>query len=1220
MPYSYNDFTGDGATVVYSISFEGATPGYLEEDHVKVEFDGVLQDLADRSFDTPTQVRLIVAPASGTIIRFQRESSVTTPLVDFAGGSQLSEKNLDRNTLQMLYLTQEAFDVGKATTDEIENAEIACLAAQVAAETAQTAAELAETNAETAQAHAETAETGAETAQTAAELAETHAETAETNAETAETNAAASAAAAVVSEDNVAGIEDDIIAQGDIQDARVIAEGNTQVVRVETEGNTQSGILESIVATAEVNKSVRQTMLVGSDLTGTPSTIETASTKTGDLRITYHDLDMDMLTGSRGGMILTKDTGIKDTSLQNSLCDVRYDLKTNTTEVLTNRGNLLAQFTASGVQLLDSLNLQPANMYAFQTTHKTILDGNEWHYNPTSGFAMCKYEGTGTAFNLQHPMNKTPTFFVIKNLDATDAWVTGRKGTDDYMVLNTDAAEASSATVFPDEATDTYIALSTDVRINTNAETYFLFGWFGDPLDDLHAGMVGERGVTASWLSTAGETVDTGITDIQQIIYKDVTSVGDWATLNKASGFGNFTILNDTDAETTQIIVTVSGSEVTLAAHTKDYLVVVIGSTATRPDNRLKAGTKVLRKVGTALEAHYIHLGAPYSGGDAGGMLFSRAVGTVHNNYAFDTIRGPGNRVNTDDSSIDTFDIDTIRYFTETGVTLGDDPNMNPAELCQYTGFNTTHKATIDGIDWEYNPLTGFGMCKYTGTGVARELTHPMGKKPRMLWIKNLDVVVEWFVYTDAVGATKYMNLDGTLAATANSNVFNDTEPTDTNVTLGTTPGVNQSTKEHILYGWFGDDLSDINTGLTGERGVSAMWQYTGGSGAMSVDTGLDNVTSMLYKTSSTTSNWEYLSMASLTKYSLNTTGVETAETAFTFEGSVVSWAGGADTVEFIAWGSKADSGVDNSVILPGTASEPSIVSMANGFSNLGNIDVIKKQIADVSVDVTGTAGKKFIYMKSDGLLYFTENRPEYKRGYFPGVTGSHVYDIDKAVMYNASGLGERQDAVWESTNNAVIDGNTFTLLDLEISSVRTVDSVLEAGKSYRVRGRVHELTGATERVYLPYWDTPIAQYTVGDFDYIYTQSTTSRWNIYTNADAGAVVELYSIQEVITDQIIPAVFLGECMMDAAGNVYDIKTYVKGTMYESDWFNGIINSVFYEDNKLGNKELILDVVGRLSTGEIKNISDLVETDEDVHKITIGGTLSAPEYKLKARRTF
>jgi hypothetical protein len=107
--YSINEFTSDGATAVYSFSFEGEYPGYLHKDHVKVYYDNVLQDSGAWSFTDDAVITLDPVPATDVIITIKWETPVTL-LVNYSSGAILSEHNLDKGALQLLYLIQESRD------------------------------------------------------------------------------------------------------------------------------------------------------------------------------------------------------------------------------------------------------------------------------------------------------------------------------------------------------------------------------------------------------------------------------------------------------------------------------------------------------------------------------------------------------------------------------------------------------------------------------------------------------------------------------------------------------------------------------------------------------------------------------------------------------------------------------------------------------------------------------------------------------------------------------------------------------------------------------------------------------------------------------------------------------------------------------------------------------------------------------------------------------
>jgi len=73
--------------------------------------------------------------------------------------------------------------------------------------------------------------------------------------------------------------------------------------------------------------------------------------------------------------------------------------------------------------------------------------------NPTAGFSIVKYTGTGSndgSDTVGHGLGVVPEFYVIKNLDGTDNWnlYTKPTGTGNYMYLDGTAASASASNGF----------------------------------------------------------------------------------------------------------------------------------------------------------------------------------------------------------------------------------------------------------------------------------------------------------------------------------------------------------------------------------------------------------------------------------------------------------------------------------------------------------------------------------------------------------------------------------------------------------------------------------------------------------------------------------------------------------------------------------------------------------------------------------------------------
>lgn len=116
MAYSYVIYEPDGASDIFGVPFP-----YLSRRHIHVSIDD-----SEVPFEwlTDTMIRLTPAPTSGQLVFVRRVTPKDTPETDFKDGSVLSESDLDRQVLQLLYIVQESYDraadalsVGDGITD-----------------------------------------------------------------------------------------------------------------------------------------------------------------------------------------------------------------------------------------------------------------------------------------------------------------------------------------------------------------------------------------------------------------------------------------------------------------------------------------------------------------------------------------------------------------------------------------------------------------------------------------------------------------------------------------------------------------------------------------------------------------------------------------------------------------------------------------------------------------------------------------------------------------------------------------------------------------------------------------------------------------------------------------------------------------------------------------------------------------------------------------------
>jgi hypothetical protein len=98
------------------------------------------------------------------------------------------------------------------------------------------------------------------------------------------------------------------------------------------------------------------------------------------------------------------------------------------------------------------------------------------------------------------------------------------------------------------------------------------------------------------------------------------------------------------------------------------------------------------------------------------------------------------------------------------------------------------------------NTTAGFSISKYTGTGSNATVGHGLGVAPSMILFKNLSSARTWIVYHKSIGATKNLYLDLNNAENTASDTFQDTAPTSTVFSIGTSVGVNESGDDIIAY------------------------------------------------------------------------------------------------------------------------------------------------------------------------------------------------------------------------------------------------------------------------------------------------------------------------------------------------------------------------------------------------------------------------------------
>ena len=164
------------------------------------------------------------------------------------------------------------------------------------------------------------------------------------------------------------------------------------------------------------------------------------------------------------------------------------------------------------------------------------------------------------------------------------------------------------------------------------------------------------------------------------------------------------------------------------------------------------------------------------------------------------------------------------------------------------TGFQTAVTyASINMAYWNFRRAPSFfdEVC-YTGNSTSGATqTHNLGVVPELMIVKGRSVNANWFVYSQTLGATKYLILNDTGGSGTLSSVWNDTAPTSTTFTLGNAGAVNASGGTYVAYLF------------ATCPGVSKVTSFTGNGSTQTINCGFTSgARFVLIKATSTTGNW----------------------------------------------------------------------------------------------------------------------------------------------------------------------------------------------------------------------------------------------------------------------------------------------------------------------------------------------------------------------------
>tara|TARA_R110002020_G_scaffold285513_1_gene501031 strand:+ start:599 stop:1606 length:1008 start_codon:yes stop_codon:yes gene_type:complete len=168
----------------------------------------------------------------------------------------------------------------------------------------------------------------------------------------------------------------------------------------------------------------------------------------------------------------------------------------------------------------------------------------------------------------------------------------------------------------------------------------------------------------------------------------------------------------------------------------------------------------------------------------------SRSDGFSH--MLYDAVRGVQKHIKPDSEAAEATDANSLTAFGSDGFTVGTNSDLNNS--------GDTYVAWC----WKESATAGFDILSYSGTGSARTQAHSLSAKPNWIIVKKTSASGgSWFVYlTGGIPATNYVKLNETGATSASSSMWNNTEPTSSVFSLGTSSDVNGDGVTYVAYLW----------------------------------------------------------------------------------------------------------------------------------------------------------------------------------------------------------------------------------------------------------------------------------------------------------------------------------------------------------------------------------------------------------------------------------
>jgi len=532
---------------------------------------------------------------------------------------------------------------------------------------------------------------------------------------------------------------------------------------------------------------------------------------------------------TNGGLVWIKNrstpTNTGDHRLYDTSRGVNQALFSNTTDSSTTLNDSLTAFGSSGFTL---------------GTNSKVNEGAvtwaSWTFREQAKFFdIVTYTGTGVARTVAHNLGSAPGFIAVKRTDTADEWFCFHRslGPSQQILLNSTAASGTNNNQWNNTApTSSVFSLGTDSGANGSGGTYVAYLFAHD------AGGFGLLGtdnvISCGSFTTDGSSSFTPVNlgyEPQWLMIKASSQTSNWSILDNMRGLPvNFNdtrvVANLADSETS----TFNFGELTATGfNTPDVSgggANPYGANATYIYIAIRRGPMKVPTVGTTVFTPVARTGTSSTTTITSSfpidLSLIKQTNTTDEHWNWsDRLRGRQNWLTT---SLDNPLSPAEDTTNNTGSVTGFDSNT--ALLVGSNGMVNSSASTYANYFFKRAPSFFDSVC-YTGTGSNRTVSHNLGVAPELIIVKGRSNAQRWPIYSAPLyGATKAVFLNTTEAVSTSAANWNNTAPTSSVFTVGTSSQVNGSAVTYIA--WLFATCA----------GVSKVGTYTGTGATLQIDCG----------------------------------------------------------------------------------------------------------------------------------------------------------------------------------------------------------------------------------------------------------------------------------------------------------------------------------------------------------------------------------------------